>query len=129
VARSAEAGEQVAGGHEEATVTIPIPLDGADSAGGSGTEIFPLATVSRIASLAKSDGYTLEATWTGSQECAVTIDGLAVASGKKTDITQTKVMGDPYGTETAHTVRVTHPSAQSGCPGGVLVLTARPKMR
>ena|SRR5208282_1210166 len=127
--RSVEVGEHVAGGNEEATVRIPIPLDTADSAQGSTAEIFPLATVSRVASLANSNGYTLEATWAGSQECVVNIDGVTVARTEKTDITQAKAMGDPYGTETEHLVRVIHPSTHSGCQGSVLVLTARPKRK
>jgi len=128
-ARTVEVGEHVAGGNEEATVRIPILMDGANSAQGSTAETFSLATVSRVASLPNSNGYTLEATWEGSQECVVNIDGVPVALAGKTDITQAKAMGDPYGTETEHIVRIIHPSTPSGCQGSVLVLTARPKMR
>lgn len=129
IARSTQGGELVAGGDQGATVAIPIVARGHDSEPEHIHEDIRLTTISRIAAFPDSRGYTLEATWLRGGDCTLKIDGIAVAPNLFTDITQSKVLGDPYATETQRRILVSAPAgnARQSCLG-TLVLTARPKI-
>ena len=86
-----------------------------------------IRVTARIAHSPASSGYRLTATLVGPASEGVEIDGSPLTPGLAIDITMARVLGDPYGHETVHTLTIGPSSQVSGRPASMMfVATPKP---